>query len=86
MIFVTWMETELSDAWTGFTRFIRLNERPSEGYTWSGERLTRKHTTSRPDNVWLDMWKHISDAAKSKAKQKRCIEKPGNSDAGSNAL
>ena len=29
-------EKELSDAWTGFTRFILLNERPPEGYTWSG--------------------------------------------------
>ena len=27
---------ELSDAWTGFTRFILLNERPPDGYTWSG--------------------------------------------------
>ena len=39
-------------------------------------RLTRKQTTSRPDNVWLDMWKHMSDAAKSKAKQKWAFEKP----------
>ena len=39
-------------------------------------RLTRKQTTSRPDNVWPDMWKHVSDAAKSKAKQKWAIEKP----------
>ena len=29
-------EKELSDAWTGFTRFILLNERPPEGFTWSG--------------------------------------------------
>ena len=40
------------------------------------ERLTRKQTTSRPDKVWPDMWKHMSDAAKSKAKQKWAIEKP----------
>ena len=39
-------------------------------------RLTRKQTTSRPDNVWQDMWKHMSDAAKSKAKQKWAVEKP----------
>ena len=33
----TWMEKkELSGARTGFTRFILLNERPPEGYTWSG--------------------------------------------------
>ena len=69
-------QRQLSDAWTGFTRFILLNERPPEGYTWSGVRLTKKQTTSRPDNVWPDVWKHMYDAAKSKAKQKWAIEKP----------
>ena len=29
-------EKELSDAWTGFTRFVLLKERPPEWYTWSG--------------------------------------------------
>ena len=67
---------ELSDARTGFTRFILLNEKPRDGFAWSEGRLTRKQTTSRPDNVWPDMWKHVSDAAKSKAKQKWAIEKP----------
>ena len=33
-------ERELSDAWTGLTRFILLNERPPDGYTWSGKRET----------------------------------------------
>ena len=42
----------------------------------SGGRLTRNQTTSRTDNAWPDMWKHMSDAAKKKAKQKRAIEKP----------
>ena len=60
-------EKELSDARTGFTRFILLNQRPPDGCLWSGVRLTRKQTTSRPDNVWPDVWKHLSDAAKSKA-------------------
>ena len=62
-------ERELSDAWTGFTRFILLNERRPDGYTWSGGRLTRKQTTSTPDEVWPDMWKHMSDAPKKKAKR-----------------
>ena len=53
-----------------------LNERPPEGYTWSGGRLARKQTTSRPDNVWPDMWKRTSDAAKRKTKQNWIIEKP----------
>ena len=74
-------ERELPDAWTRFTRFILLNERPPNGYTWSGRRLTRTQTTSRPDNVWPEMWKHMSDAAKSKAKQEWAIEKPKLDDA-----
>ena len=41
-------DRELSDSWTGFTR---LNEKPPDGYTCSGERLTRKQTTSRPDTL-----------------------------------
>ena len=35
-------------------------------------RLTRKQTTSRPDN----MWKHMCDAPKKKAKKRWAIEKP----------
>ena len=69
-------ERELSDAWTGFISFVLLKERPPEGYTWSGERLTRKQKTSRPDDVWPEMWTHMSDAAKKKAKQRWAIEKP----------
>ena len=69
-------EKELSDAGTGFTRFIFLNERPPDGNTWSGWRLTRKQNTSRLDDVWPDMWTRMSDAAKKKAKQRWAIEKP----------
>ena len=53
-------DQELSDAWTGFTRFSVLREEPPDGYTWSGGGLTRKQTTSRPDNVWPDVWNHMS--------------------------
>ena len=62
--------------WTGFTRSILLNERPPDGYAWSGEKLTRKQTTSRPDDVWPDVWNHMSDAVMHKAKQKWAIDKP----------
>ena len=51
-------------------------QKPPEGYTWCGERLARKRSTSRPDDICPDMWKHMSDAAKKKAKQKWAIEKP----------
>ena len=50
-------DRELSDARTGFTRFILLIVKAPDGYTWSGERLTRKQTTSRADKLWSEMWK-----------------------------
>ena len=31
---------ELSDYWTGFTLFALLEEKPPNGYMWSGRRLT----------------------------------------------
>ena len=40
---------DLSGRWTGFTQFTLLEEKPPDGYMWSGERLTRKQLTSRPD-------------------------------------
>ena len=43
-----------------------LNERPPDGYCMVREE-TDEETTSRPDNVWPDMWKHMSAAAKSKS-------------------
>ena len=47
---------DLSDPWTGFTQFTLLEEKPPEGYVWSGERLTRKQLTSRPDHLWPEIW------------------------------
>ena len=42
---------DLSDPWTGFTQFTLLEENAPDGYMWSGERLTRKQLTSRPDHL-----------------------------------
>ena len=69
-------DRELSDTWTGFTRFAILSEKPPDGFSWSGRRLTRKQTTSRPDTLWPEMWTHMSDASKRKEKQKWAVEKP----------
>ena len=53
MIIGTLMATrDLSDPWTCFTQFTLLDEKAPDGYTWSGERLTRKQLTSRPDHLW----------------------------------
>ena len=55
---------DLSDAWTGFSRFTILDEAPPDGFSWSEVRLTRKQATSRPDSLWPEMWKDMSEASK----------------------
>ena len=69
-------DRELSDTWTGYTRFTFLSEKPPDGFSWSGERLSRKQTTSKPATLWPEIWKTMSDASKRKEKQKWAIEKP----------
>ena len=64
-----WSSRDLSDPWTGFTRFTLLEEKPPDGYMWSGERLTRKQLTSRPDHLWPELWKSMGKHAKLKEKQ-----------------
>ena len=69
---------DLSDPWPGFTQFTRLEENPSppDGYVWSGERLTRKQLTSRPDHhLWPELWRSMGKNAKLKEKQKWSEEK-----------
>ena len=66
---------DLSDPWTGFTQFTLLDEKPPDGYTWSGGRLTRKQLTSRPDHLWPELWKSMGKNAKLKEKQKWSEEK-----------
>ena len=58
-----------------FTQFTLVEEKAPDGYTWSGERLTRKQLTSRPDHVWPELWKSMGKNAKLKEKQKWSEEK-----------
>ena len=67
---------DLSGSWTAFTRFITLDEQLPDGDTWSGWRLTKKQTTSRPDYLCPEIWKDMSEAAQPKEKQKWANEKP----------
>ena len=46
-----------------------------DGYTLSGERLTRKQLTSRPDHLWPELWKSMGKNAKLKEKPKWSNEK-----------
>ena len=66
---------DLSDPWTGFTQFTPLEEKHPNGFSWSGERLTRKRLTSRPDHLWPELWGRMGKNAKLKEKQKWSEEK-----------
>ena len=59
---------DLSDPCTGFTQFTLLEEKPPNGYMWSGVRLTRKQITSRPDHSWPELWEKMGKNAKLKEK------------------
>ena len=61
------------------TRFTVLEEKPPDGFTWSGSRLRKKQSTSRPDYSWSEM----SEAAQQrKEKHKWAIENPKLDNAG----
>ena len=66
---------DLSDSWTDFTQFTLLEEKSPNGYMWSGERLTRKQITSRPDHLWPEIWRKLGRNAKLREKQKWSNEK-----------
>ena len=66
---------DLFDCWTGFTQFTLLEEKPPDGYMWSGVRLTRKQLASRPDHLWPELWGKTGKNAKLKEKQKWSNEK-----------
>ena len=66
---------DLSDPWTGFTQFTLLEVKPPEGFMWSGERLTRKQLTSRPEHSWPELWTKLGRNAQLKEKQKWSNEK-----------
>ena len=66
---------EMSDMWTGFTRFTALNQKPPDRFSRSRERLTRKQTTSMPDNFGQGCGKICPTRRKRKEKPKWPIVK-----------
>ena len=66
---------DLSDSWTSFTQFTVLDEKLPDGNMWSGERLTKRQATSRPDHLWPELWIKLERNAKLKERQKWAIEK-----------
>ena len=61
-----------SDSWTGFTQFTLLEEKAPDGFLWSGERVTRKQLTSRPDHLWPELRDKMGKNAMLKEKQ-NCV-------------
>ena len=43
---------------------------------WSGERLTKIQSTTRPDHLWLYLWTKFGKAAQKREKQEWANEKP----------
>ena len=66
---------DLSDPWTGFTQVALLEEKPPDGYMWSGWRLTRKQLISRPDHFWPELWEKMGKHAGLQEKQNWSDEK-----------
>ena len=58
-----------------FHSLYSVGRKTSRRYMWSGERLTRKQLTSRPDHLWPELWEKMGKHAKVKEKQKWSHEK-----------
>ena len=67
---------DLSGSWTGFTQLTLLEEKPPDGYRWSGVRLTKRQATSRPDHLCPELWEKMGRNVKLKESQKWSHEKP----------
>ena len=55
---------------------LLLGQKPPDGSLWSGERLTKRQATSRPDHLRPELWEKLGRNAKLREKQKWSIEKP----------
>ena len=57
---------DLSDPWRGFTQVTLLEERAANRYMSSGERVTRKQLTSRPNHLWPELWTKLGGTERQK--------------------
>ena len=71
MIFGAEGEKELPDSWTGRTTFELLRPPPPAGYSYVEGRLTKTQETTRPGNVWPEVWRTMSQKQKQKARSSR---------------
>ena len=54
---------------------LHWKKKAPDGFMWSGERLTRKQLTSRPDHLWPELWKSMGKDDTLKEKRKWSEEK-----------
>ena len=59
----------LSDSWKGFTKFTPLKEKPRNRFLWSGRRLTKVQTTTRPYQVRTEVWTKIGKASRAESRK-----------------
>ena len=79
-----WTESgarELSDSWRGKTVLHILHPPAPPGLKRIHGRYTKIQQTSRPDNLWPEVWQSMSKKQKEKAKSKWEIEKVKRKDA-----
>ncbi len=58
---------ELSDVWKGETQFEVIRKDVPDGFTSVGGRLIRKQTTSRPGDIWPEVYEAMSKQMRKKA-------------------
>ena len=58
---------KLSAPWVGKTIFSLLRPAPPPGHKWISGRLTRLQSTTRPENLWPEAWRSMSQSQKRKA-------------------
>ena len=67
---------DLSDSWTGFTQFTLLEEKPPDGYMWSGERLTKRQRNIQARSFMARNLDEIGKKCQAEGEQKWSHEKP----------
>ena len=49
------VDRNLSDSWTGSTKFTQVTETLPKGYVWSRWPRTKIQATARPDDLWPEI-------------------------------
>ena len=61
---------DLSDPWTGFTQFTLLEEKPPDGYMWSGGEINEETAYIQPRSSWPELWTSMGKECQAKGEAK----------------